>query len=229
MRKFADGGNLDKELALQYLTLFIGNDDWEEHVPSLFAKYQKNNSKEEALEKFRQHLSYAILLPTIERHLKIDEPRRLLFGANKFDGFEGTDWYEKLRKVVKKDVAIHEVKMKAIGLGIIDPIELSPYTRQAFNWLIDKAKETGALQKDNEADVAKSMRNIVYRYGGMVVSNFFTRHQDKVEKVVNWRTGYFVERSLFLAYPNAETMLKIKQAEINESPSKLIKKINVGV
>ena len=81
IRKFADGGSLDKSLAVQYLDLFIGQADWDKHLSDLYAKLHKQQKNvEDAAEDFRQQVSFAILLPTIDKYLKVEDKPRLLFG-----------------------------------------------------------------------------------------------------------------------------------------------------
>lgn len=227
LQKVVDEGVLPKSVAVEYLNLYLGKSDWSRHIADLYARLQKQIG-EKAKEQMKQVVSCAIALPALDKSVRrgIDDsrPETLLFSCHKFQQFGERDWFAKLQDIVKEDLRIQEHRNEILRLGVIDPIDYQPYTRQAFYFLFDKAEQAGAVELEGKAKVTKSMENLVRRYGGFVVSSMFTKHVDRLDNVVNWRSGYFVERQIHKTY-TFEQMKKIKQEELNRSPQKLVKAV----
>lgn len=228
LEKFINEDTLTKDVVYHYLKLYVGESNWDAQILSLKKVLSRQYKDDAALIKaMRNALCMAILMPAFFRSSAIgDLSDYLVRCGNGYynDKLKSKDWSDELKKVVKRDIEIDKFRREALVLGVIDPIEYQPYCRQAYNWLYQKAEETGCITPDTKDNISKSMEKLVHRYGGMVISNMFTRHQEKVDKIVNWRTGYFVERAIFNVYKPDE-VCKIKQAEINDSPQKLVKKI----
>jgi len=66
------------------------------------------------------------------------------------------------------------------------------------------------------------MQNLIRIYGGAVVSNLFTNHTSSVDKVFNWRSGYFFEREIYNIY-TFDQIKKIKSKEIEKLNPKFVK------
>jgi hypothetical protein len=103
-------------------------------------------------------------------------------------------------------------------------VEYVPMTRQALNWLMERVEDSPA----KEATKTK-MQNLVFAYGGATICNIFLKpeYQTKINKIPNWRTGYFFERLIYEVY-KPEQMLRIKEHELNKVDSKLVKKIRIN-
>lgn len=213
-------GELPPEVAITYLNIYIGTADWGKHLAKLYESVRNNS------ELMRQIICCTILTPTHNRHIKLyqDHPEQLLFGIRKFDHFDNQDWYKTFQKVVRQDLDINKWRRLSWAEGVIDPLEFSPNTRQAFNWLYAKAEESGAISSSNKEEVVQKLKNLVYAYGGAVICGIFTRHEEALKKVVNWRSGYFFERSIFDTY-DIEQVLKIKKRELNSASEKLVKRV----
>jgi hypothetical protein len=99
---------------------------------------------------------------------------------------------------------------------------MSPITRQAYNWLYDLLdKEKFDSQEKREEGIQK-IKNLVKIYGGAIICNLFTNHQASVDKVLNWKSGYFIEREIYKVY-SVDQIIKIKSAEINKTNKNYIK------
>lgn len=228
LEKVLETNALTTDVATQYLSLYLGKDKeyWGRQIGVLWKRVRnKTRDEEQAKQLYRSIICCAILIRAYHRTVPLDDqhPESLLFGVEKYHQFKERDWFDALKKVIKRDVEIHKFRDQVLQLGVIDPLEYQPYCRQAYHWLIEQAEKDGSLKENKEA-IDKSMRNIVYRYGGMVVSNVFSRHREVLDKVVNWKTGYFIERMIFNVY-TPQQILKIKKAEIQDTPPRLIKKI----
>jgi hypothetical protein len=126
---------------------------------------------------------------------------------------------------VKKDIEIIENRNKIIVLGVIDPIDISPLTRQAFNWLYDQAKASNVIDKDNAEDIKLKFSNLVKAYGGAVICNMFVKHKKNIQDVFNWRSGYFFEREIHKVY-SLDSLIKIKTTELQKVNQNYVKRIN---
>lgn len=233
LENFTKTNRLSKDLASHYLNIYVSpNVDWTSAINKKYNFISRKNTHltpEEIGEKMKTILCATILMPayypSVRESLKSREPDYLLHAVDKFDQFGNKQWVEELHKVVTKDIEIQKFRTQIMSIGIISQIEYQPYYRQAFNWLIERAEKNGDVNDNNRENVKTSMRHIVVRYGGMAISNLFSRHTDVVNTIVNWRTGYFIERALFRIY-SPEEIKKIKQIELAESPQRLVQKIN---
>jgi hypothetical protein len=151
----------------------------------------------------------------------------ILFWCPTWNQYKEKDWFSLLRDVVKKDIQIQSKHKTLLEMGVIDPIDYSPITRQAYNWLYSKAETSGAIKPGNKNVTIKKMENLIRIYGGAVVSNMFTNHQASVDKVFNWRTGYFFEREVYNVY-TFDQIKKIKSQEIEKLNPKFVKILSVN-
>jgi len=107
-------------------------------------------------------------------------------------------------------------------LGIFNQIDISPLTRQAYNWLYGNMDTEYFSSKQKKDQAADKLKNLVKIYGGAVICNVFTNYSSHISKVLNWRSGYFIEREIHKVY-SLDQILKIKQAELNKMNPKYIK------
>ena len=105
-----------------------------------------------------------------------------------------------------------------LNLGIIDPIDISPIARQAFNWLYDEFVNNCDVENCNVEDVKNKFKNLVRAYGGAIICNMFVNHKSNVKKVFNWKSGYFFEKQIHKIY-NIDQLIKIKNTELNKTIS----------
>lgn len=228
LRKVIEQNKLPVVVADKYLSLYVGSADWEKHIMKLHTDFNKRYGGDvEAVGlQMKRAIACATLLPREDRSTQIDpdNPQNLLFRCPSWSQFNEKNWFDLFKKVVARDIEIQQWRNEALSLGVIDPIEYQPYCRQAFNWLYGKADETGAINDENKEEMARKFRNIVWAYGGAVISYVFTKHESELKKVLNWRSGYFFERVIFDVY-SKDQVLKIKKAELDKTNNKLVKSI----
>ena len=66
------------------------------------------------------------------------------------------------------------------------------------------------------------MKNLVKIYGGAVICNVFNNYGLNIDKVLNWRSGYFIEKEIYKVY-SIEQIIKIKKAEMAKTNPNYIK------
>lgn len=211
------------DTASKYLNLYLGEADWRQHIADLTAKTSKYKPSE-ATEIVKKAIACAVMLPTYDKSSRTDPPQNLLYWVGGYTQFNERDWVKELRERIDQDAKIEGWRNQALSLGIIHPIEYSPVTRQAFNWLFDAAEKAGAVTPDNKADITKRFQNLILAYGGNVICYVFQKEAHKLKKILNWRTGYFFEHVIFEVF-NVEQVLKIKKAELAKTNPKLVKRI----
>lgn len=226
MRTIAEEGKGLDALASRYLTIYVGQSDWNRHIANLANRLVRKHGEQAAKDLLRKAISFAIILPAFDRSTRIDpdHPENLLFWGMKYDQFPQKDWFKELRKIIGRDILVQQWQEQALTLGVIDPIDYQPYCRQAYLWLCQRAEDTGALTSTDTV-VKKQFQTLVWVYGGVVVSNMFT-HYDALlkKKVINWRSGYFFQRAIFDVY-SIEQVLRIKKTELDKTNDKLIKTV----
>lgn len=223
-KKVLEDNQLTRPVAEKLLTLYVADIEWWPHIERLYLHLlRKNSNKEEAAKLVRRSIAFTILLPAFDRTFRIDteNPQNMLFRGVRFDQFNDKDWFEELKKVVRKNQEITQYRRQALSLGVIDPIDYQPYTRQAFKWLCGEAEQSGV---ELTPELKNKFRQLVMAYGGAVVSYIFENHKDAVRKVTNWRSGYFFERTIFDVY-SIEQVLKIKKTEMQKTNQKWIRQI----
>lgn len=223
VNKVLEGNHITRPVAEKLLSIYVADIDWWPQVIRLHNQLSRKNDPARAKDLVRQAVAFTILFPAYDRSTRIDKehPENTLFWGLKYDQFNDKDWFKELQKVIKRDQEITEHRRQALSLGIIDPIDYQPYTRQAFKWLCGEAEDAGV---ELTPELKNKFRQIVMAYGGAVVSYIFENHRPVVKKVTNWRSGYFFERAIFDVY-SLEQVLKIKKAELDKTNSKWIKRI----
>lgn len=222
-KRILEDNQITQPVAQKLLTIYVAENDWWPHVVRLYGQLERKHGADEARETVKRAVAFTILLPAFDKTIRIDSehPENHLFWGPKFHQFNEKDWFEELKKVIVRDQEITEFRRQALALGVIDPIDYQPYCRQAFGWLCEKAEDSGV---ELTPELKNKFRQLVMAYGGAVVSYIFEKHRPAVNKVTNWRSGYFFERSIFDVY-SLDQVLKIKKAELEKTNSKWIKKI----
>jgi len=222
--KVLEEDKITRPVAEKLLGLYVGEADWWTHIVSLHQRLVKRHGKDKAAELVREAIAFTILLPAYDRSTKIDpdNPQNLLFWGLKYQQFEQRNWFEELKKVIRRDQQITAWRREALKLGVIDAIEYQPWCRQAYKWLCAEAEDSGV---ELTSELKLKFRQLVMAYGGAVVSYIFEKHHNAVKKIVNWRSGYFFERLIFNTY-NVDEVLKIKNNEIKKTNSKWIKEVH---
>lgn len=228
LQQIVEDGLMDMSVSQRYLELYVGLTDWPTALQLLYTriykKYGGYDPKNLDIVKLqmKEMVSCAVLLPAVDRSVHPD-PEQML--PRVFQGyyhqFHERKWFPLLRKVVERDLQIIDSRNQVWSLGYIEQIHDQPFCRQAYNWLYERAEETGAMTPENKEDIVRRFSRIVEIYGGAVISNIFTRHEKALNGVVNWRTAYFLERVIFEVY-TPEQVMKIKRAELDKTSEKLV-------
>jgi len=229
LHKVVEQGTLPVPVAVRYLNLYLGEANWDEHIKSVWSRYKRQNgcSAEQLASKMKRTVACTLLLPTYDKAKQnLDRPEDMLHRISTWDQFNERDWFAELQTTVSRDLKIKEWRKQVLMLGVIDPVEDAIWTRQAFNWLYEKAEESGALTAGARDDIVTRHKNMVKTYGGAVISNIFLRHEEVLKKVLNYRTGYFFERCVYEVY-TPEQIIKIKRAELAKTNSRLVKRVKV--
>jgi hypothetical protein len=226
LEKVVNENTIPFEVAEKYLTLYVSKIDWNDPLKRLWSLARSKYSSEKDQKDFmKKTISCATLLPWYEDTTIPDPPENLLFWCTGWAQFNEKDWFDLYKKNVKEDISVIVIRNKVIVLGVIDPIDLCPLTRQAFNWLYGKAKDSGDLTVENADEIKMKFSNLVKVYGGAVICNIFANHRSNIENVHNWKSGYFFEKEIIKVY-TLEKILKIKNMELQKVNQKYIKKIS---
>lgn len=226
LEKTIEENSLSQELADEYLKIYVADIDWIPHMKKLWNNfYNKSKDQAQASEMVKKAISCAILLPSVDNTTIPNPPYRLLFWCTGWVQFNERDWFSLFKETIEKDLEIKNYRKEVIKSGIIDPIDYSPMSRQAFNWLYERAYNSGEITEENKAVVTEKLKNIVRIYGGAVVCSIFINHENFLDKVINWRSGYFFEKQIHRAY-TVEKINKIKNMEFRKTNSDYIKKPN---
>lgn len=218
---------LKPEEFIKYLAIFNADTNWEPHLIELAKQTAKRHKDPSvARETRRKQVACTIMLPYFDSTCISDPPENLLFKCHTYHQFNSRDWMYELEKFVNKDVIIKANRDEALSLGVVYPIEYNPNTRQAFRWLSEASQARGDW---NENDTAKKLKNLVHAYGGAVICNVFMKpeYKTKLQKILNWRSGYFFEHLIYEVYSPKE-IIKIKNQEllkIKNSDPNLIKMV----
>ena len=227
LRSVVENDELKGEVSNKYLKLYVADINWIPHLVLLRERVQRKiRLPQELRRELRKIVGCAILLPAQDRHLVIDSerPQNLLFRVSSFHQYRERDWFQALQQVIKRDLEVLQWGEQVESVGVLTRVDVSPYARQAYNFLYEKAEETGAVTPSSKARIERGLISIVKRYGGVVVSNIFLRHKDALKKVLNYRSGYFFERMLYDVY-TLDQIQKIKTAELVKTNSRYVKKL----
>lgn len=217
---------LSISVAEKYLKLYVADVDWSMHIGNLYNNFNnKLRDADLAKENVRRAISCATLLPLIKKTTIPDPPSNLLFWCTAWQEFKEQDWFGLFQEVVKEDINISINRNKIINIGVIDPIDISPITRQAYNWLYEKCAAE-YMNSSVPESLKNKLSNLVKAYGGATICNMFVNHKLNIDKVLNWRSGYFFEKQIYKVY-SFEQISKIKTAELNKTNQKYVKKVGV--
>jgi len=166
LEKVINEDTIPFDTAEKYLNLFLGASDWDSHIKKLWKMSGSKGLTEEQRKSFvKKTISCATMLPLLEGTTIPTPPDKLLFWCTAWTQFNERDWFELFKETVEKDISIKNNRKKIIEAGIIDPIDYSPLTRQAYNWLYDKAESSGAINESNKDIVINYVYFCpIYRY-----------------------------------------------------------------
>lgn len=219
--------SLPLAVAEKYLKLYVADVSWEQPIKTLWANsVNKLRNEELAKEHVKKAISCATILPFMENTAIPDPPTNLLFWCTGWAQFNKHDWFPIYIDILKEDLKIVQLRNEAIQIGVIDPIDVSPITRQAYNWLYQKTEENENCSEIDMSALRTKFSNLVKAYGGAVICNIFINHKSNVDKVFNWRSGYFFEKQIHKVY-SIDQIKKIKLAELNKTNNQYIKKVGV--
>jgi hypothetical protein len=218
-------GTVSFDVAEKYLSLYIGDSDWKEKIGQLWS-VQKKKLKDDSLAKdfVKKSIACACLSPIINKVSIPDEKHVLIFWVSGWPQFNERDWFALFQDVIKKDIEIEKNRRKIFYLGIFDQIDMSPLTRQAYNWIYDRLDKESFESEDKKNEAIEKIKNLVKIYGGAIICNLFTNYSSNIDKILNWRSGYFIEREIYKVY-SLDQIIKIKSAEINKTNKNYIKTI----
>lgn len=219
----ASNGTLSFDVAEKYLTIYLGEADWKEKIGQLWTVQKKKLGDEQKAKDFiKKSVACACLSPIINKNAIPDEKHAMLFWVSGWPQFNERDWFELFRGIAKKDLEIERNRKIVIESGIFSQIDISPLTRQAYNWLYQNMEKESFSSQAKKEEATEKFKNLVKIYGGAVICNVFTNYSSNVDKVLNWRSGYFIEREIHKVY-SLDQILKIKKAELNKMNPKYIK------
>lgn len=223
VESLALNGTMSFDLAEKYLNIYIGEADWKEKIGQLWTVQKKKIGDEQKAKDFiKKSVACACLSPIINKAVIPDEKHVLLFWVSGWPQFNERDWFELLREIAKKDLEIEKYRKIIFSLGIFEHIDMSPLTRQAYNWLYDRLEKETFSSEDKKTEAVEKIKNLVKIYGGAVICNVFTNYGLNIDKVLNWRSGYFIEKEIYKVY-SIEQIIKIKKAEMAKTNPNYIK------
>jgi len=224
LEQFVTNNALTVELADKYLTLYLGESDWPEKLAQLWSVQKKKLGEDKAKEFIKKSVACACLSPVINKSAIPEEKHVLLFWVSGWPQFNERDWLSLFKDTIKTDMQIEKNRALILKEGIFDHIDIPPLTRQAYNWLYERLDKESFSSQDKKEEAVTKMKNLIKIYGGAVVCNLFTNYSSNVEKVLNWRSGYFVEKEIHKIY-TTEQIIKIKKAEMQKTNSNYVKTI----
>ncbi len=224
LEQFVNKNSLTVELADKYLTIYLGESDWPEKISQLWSVQKKKLGDEKAKEFVKKSVACACLSPIVNKSTIPEENHVLLFWVSGWPQFNERDWLSLFKDTLKIDIQIEKNRSLIIKEGIFDHIDIPPLTRQAYNWLYEKLDKESFSSHDKKEESVTKIKNLIKIYGGAVVCNLFTNYSQNIEKILNWRSGYFVEKEIHKIY-STEQIIKIKKTEIQKTNSNYIKTI----
>lgn len=216
-------GSLSLDVAEKYLTIYLGEANWKEKIAQMWTVQSKKLGDDiKAKEFIKKSVACACLSPLINKSAIPEEKHVLLFWVSGWPQFHEREWFSIFQDVIKKDIQIDKDRRKVLELGIFDQIDMSPLTRQAYNWLYERLDKESFSSDDLRNEALEKIKNLVKIYGGAIICNLFTNYNSHIDKVLNWRSGYFIEKEIYKVY-SVEQILKIKKTEINKTNKNYIK------
>ena len=221
----AADGTLSFDVAEKYLTIYLGEADWKEKIGQLWTVQKRRLGDDQKAKDFiKKSVACACLSPIINKSSIPDEKHVLLFWVGGWPQFNERDWFDLLKSIAKKDLEIEKNRKIVLQSGVFNQIDVSPLTRQAFNWIYERTEKESFSTEEKKQQALEKVKNLVRIYGGAIICNVFTNYPMNIEKVLNWRSGYFIEKEIYKVY-SLEQILKIKKAELNKTNPKYITNI----
>lgn len=212
---------LDSETAIKYLSIYLGEDyaECEKAVATLWSRLSKANSATAAA-KMKEIVSHTVLYESYVKSRLPEKPINLLFYSQKYESLGEREWWPILAKIIEKDKEIEKIRNYCLNMGVVNPIEYSPKTRQAFNWLKDKCVVDKQTISDNK------IKSLIYAYGGDVICGVFERDKEffKIKNLPKHDLPYFFEKLIHEVY-TPEKIVKIKKLELSKTSPKLVVKL----
>lgn len=225
LQKVVNDDVLPTDVADMYLRIYVADIDWKPHIAKVWSNIKaKNPDVDECKAQIKKHIACATILPMYEKKIVPNPPQNLLFWAPTWSQYNERDWLDLYKGMVKEDIQIRKNRKKILSLGVIDSVDYVPLTRQAFNWLYGKAEAEEIITDENKQEVIKKFQNLVKIYGGATICNLFSKYEKNIEKILNWRSGYFIEKEVHKVY-TLEQLAKIKQTELSKIDTKYIKEL----
>lgn len=226
LEKVVNDGIITTDVADAYLKIYLADIDWKPHIAKVWSN-TKNKLKDdfESRIHMKKSLACATILPLYDKTVIPDNPQNLLFWCPAWSQFNERDWFQIYQETIKKDIEIKNYRKKIVSCGVVDAIDYFPLTRQAFNWLYSKAENEGSINESNKKEIIKKFQNLVKVYGGAIICNVFSKHEANIGRVLNWRTGYFIEKEIYKVY-SLDQIIKIKQTEISKIDTKYVKTLS---
>lgn len=224
MDQLIKNNSLSIDVADKYLTLYLGESNWPEKISQLWTVQSKRHGEEKAKEVVKKCIACACLSPIVNKTAIPEENHVLIFWVAGWPQFNERDWFEMFKEVVKSDLQIEKNRLTIMKFGIFEHIDIPPLTRQAYNWLNEKVNQEKFVNQELKEKSVTKMKNLVRIYGGAVLCNLFTNYSSNVERVLNWKSGYFVEKEIYKVY-SLDQIIKIKKSEIQKTNSNYIRKV----
>lgn len=214
-------GKLESDTAIKYLSVYLGEtqEECRAAVGKLWPRLVKQHG-ENAAAKMKELISFTVLYETYTKSRLPEKPINLLFYCQKYDTLNDREWWPLLDKIIQEDKEIEKVRNFCLNLGVVNPIEYSPPTRQAYHWLMDRCPDS------DRTTSTQKVKSLVYAYGGDVINGVFEKDKEmfKIKKLPDHDLTYFFERLIFQFY-TAEKIVKIKKLELNKTSPKLVVKL----
>jgi len=224
MDQLIKNNSLSIDVADKYLTLYLGESNWPEKISQLWTVQSKRHGEEKAKEVVKKCIACACLSPIVNKTAIPEENHVLIFWVAGWPQFNERDWFEMFKEVVKSDLQIEKNRLTIMKFGIFEHIDIPPLTRQAYNWLNERVNQEKFVNQESKEKSVTKMKNLVRIYGGAVLCNLFTNYSSNVERVLNWKSGYFVEKEIYKVY-SLDQIIKIKKSEIQKTNSNYIRKV----
>lgn len=215
-------GKLELETAVKYLSVYLGEtpEECKSALNILWGRLSKQHSTAVASAKMKEIISFTVLYESVTKSRLPEKPINLLFYCQKYDSLNEREWWPLLAKVIEEDKQIEKVRNFCLNLGVVNPLEYSPTTRQALNWLKDRRPA------NDTSTSTQKLKSLVYAYGGNVVCGVFEKDKElfKIKRLPDHDLTYFFERLIFQFY-SAEKIVKIKKLELDKTSPKLVVKL----
>ena len=213
---------LEYDTAIKYLSIYLGETEEEcaSAVQKLWNRLSSKYKHEEASARMREIISFTIMYESYTKSKLPEKPINLLFWCQKYDELNEREWWPLFNKIIEEDKKIEKVRNFCLNLGVINPIEYSPNTRQAFNWVKDKCSSSDPFASDGK------IRSLIYAYGGNVICGVFDHDKEmsRIRSMPKHHSTYFFERLIYKTY-SPDKIVNIKNLELKKTSPKLVVKL----